>query len=356
MGSSPAHLYTTSNGVLLFCSSCTLPYPRPAANFLASIVRRLSGLGVRKFVPATQERAFRMDYGRRFSGQRRLAIGIVTALWIVFSIHDFGRLNQPGPAHLHHKNSFSSESPGRSAGSARADGDPRALDESSAVGLLSVWTISCWFAVLRMVQVYPGDLAWREAYPILTFSLFMIFMAFRLRAATVPWLIGFCIVSYLVMLYFKHSGQSFDVRVAMVIGHAAVVPMMYIVGVLVSIPLERAARREFVYRRNLPAAKARIESTSRAINEQDKRMQELIREKERFFSSAYHDIKQPFAAINLFIRSARTGISHGHAVERDLDVIEATASDILGMSKDIRTTASWARMFRASRRLTRMSC
>ena len=124
-------------------------------------------------------------------------------------------------------------------------------------------------------------------------------------------------------------------RVESVIAHATMVPMMYIVGLLVSIPLERAARREFMYRRTLRAAKARVEAASRAVNEQNKRMQELVKEKERFFSSAYHDIQQPLAAINLFIRSARTGIRDGHAVDRDLDVIEETASDILGMFKDI---------------------
>ena len=90
-----------------------------------------------------------------------------------------------------------------------------------------------------------------------------------------------------------------------------------------------------MYRRTLRAAKARVEAASRAINEQNKRMQELVKEKERFFSSAYHDIQQPLAAINLFIRSARTRIRDGHAVDRDLDVIEETASDILDMFKDI---------------------
>ncbi|MGF6875055.1 hypothetical protein [Paraburkholderia sp. MM5477-R1] len=92
-----------------------------------------------------------------------------------------------------------------------------------------------------MVQIYPGDLAWRQAYPILTFSLFMIFMAFRLRGITAAWLIGLCVVSYLVMLYFKPSGQSVDARVESVIAHATMVPMMYVVGLLVTIPLKRAA-------------------------------------------------------------------------------------------------------------------
>ncbi|CAE6705717.1 hypothetical protein R69608_02145 [Paraburkholderia nemoris] len=44
---------------------------------------RSSGLRVRRFSSAAQERAFRWDYARRFSGQRRLAITIFTALWVV---------------------------------------------------------------------------------------------------------------------------------------------------------------------------------------------------------------------------------------------------------------------------------
>jgi hypothetical protein len=63
---------------------------------------RSSGLKVRRFSSVAQERAFRWDYARRFSGQRRLAIAIFTALWVVWSIRDFCRLNVLDPAHLHH--------------------------------------------------------------------------------------------------------------------------------------------------------------------------------------------------------------------------------------------------------------
>ncbi|XUW93824.1 hybrid sensor histidine kinase/response regulator (plasmid) [Burkholderia sp. M6-3] len=186
-----------------------------------------------------------------------------------------------------------------------------------------------------MLQFYPGDLGWREVYPVLLFSLFLIFMAFRLRVITAAWLIGICVVGYLVMLYFKPVGGSVELRMESVAAHATMVPLMAVVGVLLSVPLERAARREFMYWRTLRAAKARVEAASRAVNGQNRRMQELVREKERFFSSAYHDIQQPLAAINLFIRSARTRIRDGYAVDRELNVIEETASDILEMFKDI---------------------
>jgi signal transduction histidine kinase len=110
---------------------------------------------------------------------------------------------------------------------------------------------------------------------------------------------------------------------------------MYLAGIVVCIQFERAARREFVFRRSLRAAKARIEAASRLVNQQNERMGELVKEKERFFSSAYHDIQQPLAAINLFIRSARIKLEGEHAASHDLDVIEETARDILDMFKDI---------------------
>jgi signal transduction histidine kinase/CheY-like chemotaxis protein len=297
---------------------------------------RSSGLTVRRFSSAAQEHAFRRDYARRFFGQRRLAITIFTALWVIFSIRDLGRLDVLDPAHLHHNELILLRVSGAVGMAIPAlFWTPRALNERWAVGLLSIWTISCWFTTLRMLQFYPGDLGWREVYPVLLFSLFLIFMAFRLRVITAAWLIGICVVSYLVMLYFKPVGGSVELRMESVAAHATMVPLMAIVGVLLSIPLERAARREFMYWRTLRAAKARVEAASRAVNAQNRRMQELVREKERFFSSAYHDIQQPLAAINLFIRSARTRIRDGYAVDRELDVIEETASDILEMFKDI---------------------
>jgi signal transduction histidine kinase/CheY-like chemotaxis protein len=275
-----------------------------------------------------------MDYAKRFSAQRRLAIAIFTGLWIVFCIRDFARLDILDPAQLyHHELIFVRSAAAIGMGVAVLLWTPRALDERWAVGLLSIWTLSAWFATLRMLQIV--DLPWHEHYSILTLTLFTIFMAFRLRVITAAWLVGLCVASYLLMLYLQPPGQKFGMHLSSVIAHGTSVPMTYVIGLVVSIPLERSARREFMYQRNLRAAKARVEAASRAVNEQNKRMQELVKEKERFFSSAYHDIQQPLAAINLFIRSARTRIRDGHAVERDLDVIEETASDILDMFKDI---------------------
>src|ERR1700738_2953795 len=70
------------------------------------------------------------------------------------------------------------------------------------------------------------------------------------------------------------------------------------------------------------------------MKQQNERMKEMATE-ERFFSSAYHDVQQPLAAINLFIRSARNKLVGGYDATHDLEVIAETSRDILDMFKDI---------------------
>jgi signal transduction histidine kinase len=210
----------------------------------------------------------------------------------------------------------------------------RAFDERWAVGLHCVWTLSCWFALLRMLVIYPRALAVPEIFPVLYLTVFMIFTAFRLRAITAAWLVGICFVTFHLTLYLWPLDNA-EPQWIFWITRGSIVLMMCIVGIIVSIQIERSARREFVFRRTLRAAKARVEAASRVVKQQNERMKELIKEKERFFSSAYHDIQQPLAAINLFIRSARIKLEGEHAASHDLDVIEETARDILDMFKDI---------------------
>src|SRR5476651_850857 len=298
---------------------------------------RSSGFVVRKFRSAAMERAFRMDYARRYAGQRRLAGASLILIWIVFVGRDWFLLNTLDP------NIFLHVVYVRLAGAVSMAvpvwlmWGPRAFDERWAVGLLYVVTMSCWFALLALVKVYPVAKVGQEIFPGFFVVLFLVFTLFRLRAITAAWLVGLCVVTFnLLELDIEISARSdFSTMVVHWFSLGAMVFIMYLAGIAVCIQFERAARREFVFRRTLRAAKARIEAASRVVNDQNRRMQELIREKERFFSSAYHDIQQPLAAINLFIRSARTRIRDGYAVDRELDVIEETASDILDMFKDI---------------------
>ena len=295
---------------------------------------RWSQFVVRKFGSEAVERAFRMDYARRYAGQRRLAGTIFTLMWIAFSIHDYWRLDRLDPGGINHVGLVQLAGAVGMAIPVWLTWGPRAFDERWAVGLMCVWTLSCWLALMRMIVTYPIDLAIREVFPFLYLTLFVIFTSFRLRAITVAWLVGLCVVTFRMTLYLWPRGSA-ATQWDDWITRGRMVPMMYIVGTVVSIQFERAARREFIFRRTLHAAKARVDAASRVVRQQNERMRELVKEKERFFSSAYHDIQQPLAAINLFIRSARIKLEDKHAASHDLDVIEETARDILDMFKDI---------------------
>jgi signal transduction histidine kinase len=298
---------------------------------------RSSGFVVRKFKSAAQERAFRMDYARRYAGQRRLAGAIFILIWITGTVRDWLLLNTLDPSIVLHVGYV------RLAGAVGVAvpvwlmWGPRAFDERWAVRLLCAVTMSCWFELLGLVNVYPPTRIESEIVPAFYNALFLVFTLFRLRAITAAWLVGLCVVTFnLLELNIEISSRS-DVSTMMVhwFSGGAMMFIMYLVGIVVCIQFERVARREFVFRRTLRAAKARVEAASLAVNQQNDRMREIVREKERFFSSAYHDIQQPLAAINLFIRSARVKLEDEHAASHDLDVIEETARDILDMFKDI---------------------
>src|SRR5471032_305225 len=291
---------------------------------------RSSGFVVRKFKSAAVERAFRVDYARRYAGQRRLAGAGSVLIWIMFAGRDWWLLNAVDPSILLH------------IGYARLAGavgmavpvwlmwGPRAFDERWAVGCMSVGTLSTWFCLLALMALYPPTMALREIVPGFLLVLFMIFTSFRLRGITAAWLVGICVLTYyLAELYlYLSTRNNASTPAAGPVSRGTMVTIMYLAGIAVCIQFEVASRREFAFRRTLRAAKARVET-------QNERMRELIKEKERFFSSAYHDIQQPLAAINLFMRSARIKLEDEHAASHDLDVIEETARDILDMFKDI---------------------
>ena len=67
-------------------------YP-PAVVFLIMQPMRSSGFVVRKFTSAALERAFRIDYARRYAGQRRLTGASSILMWIMFVGSDWWLLN-----------------------------------------------------------------------------------------------------------------------------------------------------------------------------------------------------------------------------------------------------------------------
>jgi signal transduction histidine kinase len=288
----------------------------------------------RRFKSPTLERAFRRDYARRYAGHRRLACASLVLLVFAYGCRDWWLLSPLDPGIT------VSIIRVRLAGVAGMAlplwflWGPRAHDERWAVGLLCASTLACWSTLITLMEIYPADLAFQEVFNVFLLVLFMIFTSFRLRAITATWLVGLCAFSFRLSIDVWPRGNV-STQGFQWLSRGGMVCYLYAIGVVVSIQFERAARRAFMFRRTLRAAKARIEAGSIAVNRQNERMREIIREKERFFSSAYHDIQQPLAAINLFIHSARTKLDDEHAASHDLDVVEETARDLLAMFKDI---------------------
>ncbi|TCF96639.1 hypothetical protein BZM26_36435 [Paraburkholderia strydomiana] len=295
---------------------------------------RFSGFLVRKFGSATVERAFRADYARRYASQRRLAGASLILIWTAVASRDWLLLNTLDSRILIHVGYVRLAGAAGMAVPVALMWGARAFDERWAVRLLCAVTLSCWFALLGLVNVYPPARVGQEIFPGFFVVLFLTFTLFRLRTITAAWLVGLCVVTYNLTELLQYI---WDIPTPW--SHwfttGAMVSMMYFVGLVVCIQFELAARREFVFRRTLRAAKARVDAASRIVKRQNERMREVVREKERFFSSAYHDIQQPLAAINLFVRSARIKLEGEHVASHDLDVIEETARDLLDMFKDI---------------------
>ncbi|WP_216857588.1 hybrid sensor histidine kinase/response regulator [Burkholderia sp. S171] len=251
-------------------------------------------------------------------------------VWVMFAGRDWWLLNSLDPGILLHIGYLRLAGAVGIAVPVWTIWGPRGFDERCAVRCMSVGTLTTWFCLLGLMALYPTAMAFREIVPGFLLVLFMIFTSFRLRGITATWLVGICVLTYYVteLCLYLSSRDTGATAAAGPVSRGTMVTIMYLAGIIICIQFEVAARREFEFRRTLRAAKARVEA-------QNVRMRELIKEKERFFSSAYHDIQQPLAAINLFIRSARIKLEGEHAASHDLDVIEETARDILDMFKDI---------------------
>src|SRR5471030_2295403 len=157
---------------------------------------RSSGFAVRKFRSAAQERAFRMDYARRYAGQRRLAGASLMLIWIAVMVRDWLLLNTLDPSIILHVGYVRLAGAVGMAVPVWLMWGPRAFDERWAVRLLCVVTLSCWFALLRLVNVYPPALVGLEIFPGFFVLLFLVFTLFRLRAITAAWLVGLCVVTF----------------------------------------------------------------------------------------------------------------------------------------------------------------
>ncbi|WP_250475048.1 hybrid sensor histidine kinase/response regulator [Caballeronia sp. GAFFF1] len=294
---------------------------------------------VRRFRHAPAERSFLADYARRFAIQRRwgAVLGVIVFpafmgldwYWWMVHAHDPSIFFQNVVVRL-------IGTVGIAAATLKLLFSRRAYDERSAVCYLTVGTFSGYLVLLLLLVISPTE-NFRVHFAGLLLALFVFFTLFRLRAIVAIWQGGLMVAAFVAVELYLCISKRIDsetVRFDWIVG-SIFLCCEYLLGVAVCVQLELAARRDFLFRRSLRASKARVDVASHALRQHNQRMREILAEKERFFSAAYHDIQQPLAAINLFVRSARIKSDRGEEIKNDLDVIQETARDIQDMFKDI---------------------
>ncbi|GJH13635.1 response regulator [Caballeronia novacaledonica] len=300
---------------------------------------KTAGFVVRKFRPASLEQAFLDDYARRFAAQRRLGAALGIVIFPAFIAVDWYwwllRMDEPHVFVIAVAIRLLATA-GIAAATVKLFGRG-AYDERTAVRFLSGGTLCCCLGILLLMVTSPADLALRGHFPGLLVALFVFFTLFRLRAIVAGWLGGVIVaIFFLTQLYLYLIGHfdSETLRFNCIVA-SILLSLEYLAGIAACLQLENAARRDFMFRRSLRASKARADIASYTLRRQNERMKEILEEKERFFSAAYHDVQQPLAAISLFIRSAKIKLAKGEEARHDLDVIQETARDIQDMFKDI---------------------
>ncbi|MGV7245728.1 hybrid sensor histidine kinase/response regulator [Caballeronia sp. M23-90] len=298
-----------------------------------------SNFVVHKFGSAVQERAFIVDYARRFVAQRRLAGTASAFIWAGFMLRDWWIVHALASPIIWKVGAFRVVGGIGMYSAVWLAWRPRFYDERAATRIIVAGTAAAWLGILGIMLVVPLDIAFREYYPGLLLIFLMVFTLFRLRAVVAAWAGCACLLIFnLTELvgYVRTQVPMQQQQFALAWVSASIYSLIYyLVGFGISAQLELAARRDFVARRSQLAAKGRADAANQAISRQNAAMKELANDKERFFSSAYHDIQQPLAAINLFVWSARNKLKQGRDASHDLEVVANTARDILDMFKGI---------------------
>ncbi len=117
---------------------------------------------------------------------------------------------------------------------------PRAFDERRSVRLLCVVILSCWFAQLALMCVYPASRVFEETFPEYFLIVFLIFTSFRLRAITAAWLVGLCVVTFRLAIYLwlRSHGSTPELHSVSWVSRGNTVSLMYLAGIVVCIQFE----------------------------------------------------------------------------------------------------------------------
>lgn len=287
---------------------------------------------------AEQEKAFLEEYGKKFLPQRRLAAAMALSIWTAFFIWDFvlsysfsrtafmylaiirifGIILLSFVLYLSWREKFA--------------------NDHYATILIVLAASFGWFGLMGMMVIAPPNNTFRDYYPGLLLVYYFIFTFLRLRAKYA------CIVGAVLFLTFNAVELKLNMDPLYLnsmgiyawFSSAFFLICFYVLGSMVANQLEIAVRNDFTARRALVNAQAEAGAATMLLKKQNEKMQELVLEKERFFSSAYHDIQQPLAVIGLYIRTATQKLrDHDPTAESDLSLIESSTVDMVNLFKGI---------------------
>ncbi|GJH13639.1 hybrid sensor histidine kinase/response regulator [Caballeronia novacaledonica] len=300
----------------------------------------LSKIFVRKFDSPELERAFLAHHARRSARQRLIISTVAPPVWGVFGIRDWWMLRSVDVSLMQHALEIRAACVllmGVWVWGGWHWRRPLFYREGAASAGIFVGNLIAWIGVLGIMWVYPADQGMRQHLAGLLLVFYPLFIMFRLRTriAAVSGTAFLLVFQAYEAIRYLESTEGRSEFIYDWLSTNAFLATEIALGLMVCVQLELAARGDFLSRRTLRAAKARADAASFAMAEQNETMTEMTREKERFFSSAYHDIQQPLAAINLFVSSAQVKLASGNDARSDLGVVAETAGELLDMFKGI---------------------
>jgi signal transduction histidine kinase len=292
----------------------------------------------RHFPSTEQEKAFLEEYGAKFVSQRRVALVMALSIWSAFFLWDWVQ------SHTFSRTTFIYLVIIRISGILlftfliRLSWKENFIRERYAVSWLISAVLFSWCALLAMMLIAPPNNTFREYYPGLLLVDYFLFTFLRIRTKQAAIVGVICFVTFNITEYQLNRDPSYlnGMGAYAWFSSAFFLICFYVLGSMVATQLEMSVRTDFTARRALTKAQAEATAASMLLKKQNEKMQELVLEKERFFSSAYHDIQQPLAVIGLYIRSAIQKLrEHDPAVESDLSLVESSAADMVNLFKGI---------------------
>ncbi|MGY6164107.1 hybrid sensor histidine kinase/response regulator [Paraburkholderia strydomiana] len=292
----------------------------------------------REFSSVEQEKTFLEEYGRKFVSQRRLAAALALAIWSAFFLWDWVQ------SHTFTRTVFLYLITIRIVGIIffswllKISWKERFIEEKYATQWLVTAVLFGWNSLLIMMIIAPPNNTFREYYPGLLLAYYFLFTFLRIRTKQAAIVGTICFVTFNIAEYQLNRDPSYlnGMGAYAWFSSAFFLICFSVLGSIVATQLEVSSRADFTARRALIKAQAEATAATMLLKKQNDKMQELALEKERFFSSAYHDIQQPLAVIGLYVRSAVQKLqNHDPTIRSDLALIEDSTVDMVNLFKGI---------------------